>query len=189
MKRSEKEKGKAAAAQKKKIYTIVAVAVAAMLLFAGGYFAYTLITPTTARAGDTVAIYYTGSLDDGSVFDTNAGGDPLKFVLGKGSVIPGMEEAVLGMAVNESKIVHIPPEKAYGQYRPNLIKTLDNSAIPANMTILPGDHITVRRTADGAVSRVRIVNITSSGIIVDENHDLAGKNLTFEIRIAGISRN
>jgi peptidylprolyl isomerase len=141
---------------------------------------------TGAQAGNTVSLYYTGTLDDGTVFDSNVNSTPLEFTLGKGMVIPGFEAAVLGMGINESKTVVIPYQQAYGAYNTSLIHTVPRSVLGANLTPVAGQYLTITRKTDGAVSQVKIINVTSSSITWDENNELAGKNLTFSIRIAGI---
>jgi peptidylprolyl isomerase len=149
-----------------------------------------IITPTgpgtVAQAGNTVSLYYTVTLDDGMVIDSNVNSTPLEITLGKGMLNPEFEAAVLGMGVNESKTVFIPFQQAYGAYNTSLIHTIPRSVLGANMTPVVGQYLTITRKTDGAVSQVKIINVTSSSITWDENNELAGKNLTFSIRIAGI---
>ena len=145
-------------------------------------------SPVVANTGDTVSVYYTGTLDDGTVFDTNVNVTPLTFILGKGTVITGFEEAVAGMAVNDLKTVKIPPEKAYGTYNSSLVHVLNRSALPANMTPVAGQYYSIKRTTDGTVSVIKIINVTPTTITWDENHELAGKNLTFTIQIVSMNK-
>lgn len=113
MKKSEKEKGKARVeAESKKLKMIVGGLVAAVLVIT--VIGYVFFNPSGARAGDTVSVYYTGSLEDGTVFDSNQGSTPLIITLGQGKYITGFEEAVIGMTVNSTKTVKIPVDKAYG---------------------------------------------------------------------------
>ncbi len=115
MKKSEKIKGKeAVATRKKKQVRYGIIAAAAIILVA--LFGFVMFNPFVAREGDTVKVFYTGSLDDGTVFDTNMNATPLAFTVGKGMVIPGFDEAVIGMGVDDVKTVRIPSEKAYGSY-------------------------------------------------------------------------
>jgi peptidylprolyl isomerase len=186
MKKSEKIKGKdAVAARKKKRVQYGIIAAAGIILLA--LIGFVMFNPFVARAGDTVNVFYTGTLDDGTVFDTNVNATPLAFTVGKGMVIPGFEEAVVGMAVNEVKTVRIPPEKAYGLYNSSLVYSLNRSAFPANITPMVGQYYSIRRTTDDMVNYVKIINVTPSTITLDENHEMAGKNLTFSIRLAGIN--
>jgi peptidylprolyl isomerase len=186
MKKSEKVKGKEKVAQKKQQrirYVIVAAIgciIAAVILFL-------LFNPFVAKAGDMVEVYYTGFLADGTVFDSNLNGTPLVFTLGSHAVIAGFEDAVTGMGLNQTKIVSIPFDKAYGPYRSELVRVVNRSGLPAEMKPEVGKMYTITRTDDGSSSLVRILNVTPSTVTWDENHILAGKNLTFEIRLAGFS--
>lgn len=186
MKKSEKLKGKekiAAKKQKQVRYGVVAAAcciIIAIVLLA-------VFNPFVAKVGDTVQVYYTGTLDDGTVFDTNTNSTPLVFRIGAHTVIPGFEEAMIGMSTNQVKTVHIPVDKAYGPYRSELVRVVNRSGPLANVTFHVGDLYSIRGTSDGATSLVKILNVTPGTVIWDENHLLAGKNLTFEIRLVGFT--
>lgn len=186
MKKSEKIKGKQVVAIKKKKqiqYALVAgagVVIVAILLLM-------VFNPFVAKAGDTVNVFYTGTLDDGTVFDSNINGTPLTFTVGKGMVIPGFEEAVIGMAVNNEKTVRISPEKAYGLYNVSFVHVINRTAFPSNLTPVIGQYYSVRSTLDGSESSVKVINVTASTITLDANHALAGQNLTFSIRLAAIN--
>lgn len=184
MKKSEKRKGKAAVASRKKMYMNYAVVgIAAVIILAAiGFF---FMNPSGAKTGDTVMVYYTGTFDNGTVFDSNLDRDPLIFTLGNKSVIPGFEEAVTGMTVNETKTVHIPVDQAYGPHLDRLIHVVNRSALPADMVPEVGGIYGVTRS-DGAIARVKIINVTEDNVTIDENHLLAGQNLTFTIRFAGM---
>jgi peptidylprolyl isomerase len=187
MKKSEKVKGKVAAAARKKLQVRYGLLVSAGIIVIAVLW-FVMFNPLVAKTGDTVAVYYTGTLDDGTVFDTNLNASPLAFTLGEGMVISGFEEAVAGMAVNDVKIVQIPPEKAYGIYNSSLVHVLNRSALPANMTPVAGQYYSIRRTTDGAVSMIKIINVTPTTVTWDENHELAGKNLTFTLRLVSIDQ-
>jgi len=186
MKKSEKIKGKQAVTLKKKKqiqYALVGgagVVIVAILLLL-------VFNPFVVKVGDTVNVFYTGTLDDGTIFDSNVNGTPLTFTVGKGMVIPGFEEAVIGMAVNNEKTVRIPPEKAYGLYNASFIHVVNRSAFPSNLTPVVGQYYSVRSTIDGSESSVKVINVTASTITLDANHALAGQNLTFTIRLAAIN--
>ena len=187
MKKSKKIKGKdAVATRKNNLVQYGIIAVAGIIIIA--IFWFVMFNPVVANVGDTVSVYYTGTLDDGSVFDTNVNATPLAFTLGEGMVILGFEEAVSGMAVNDEKTVRIPADKAYGSYNSSLVHILNRSALPANMTPVVGQFYTIRSTIDGAASVVKIINITPSTITLDENHELVGKNLTFSIKLVAINK-
>jgi len=186
MKKSEKIKGKeAVASRKKKQVQYGIIAAAGIILIALTWFA--MFNPVVAKAGDTVNVFYTGTLDDGTVFDTNVNATPLVFTVGKGMVIPGFDEAVVGMAVNDVKTVRIPPEKAYGSYDSSLVYTLNRSAFPANVTLVAGKYYAIKSITDGSVSYVKIINVTPSTITLDENHELVGQTLTFSIKLVAIN--
>lgn len=186
MKKSEKIKGKeAVAARKKKLVRYGIIAAAAIILVA--ILGLVIFNPFVAKAGDTVEVYYTGTLDNGTIFDTNENATPLTFTLGKGMVIPGFDEAVAGMAVNNVKTVWIPSEKAYGSYNNSLIHTVNRSVFPANVTPVAGKYYAIQKVSDGTVSYVKIINVTPSTVTLDENNELAGQNLTFSIRLVGIN--
>jgi peptidylprolyl isomerase len=186
MKKSEKLKGKAVAANQKKQYTryaIAGAAVIAVLLIAGFYL---FNTPAVAKNGDTVMVYYTGTLDNGTVFDSNADGDPLIFTIGNKTVIPGFEEAIIGMTANSTKTVHIPVEKAYGPHLDSLVHVVNRTDLPSNIEPIVGNRYVITRKADGAASRVEVINVTKDTVTLDENNILTGQNLTFTIQFVGL---
>jgi peptidylprolyl isomerase len=184
MKKSGKAKGKTAVMPRKKQYTLYAGAAAAVivvLLVVGFY----LFNPFVAKNGDTVMVYYTGTYENGTVFYSNVDEDPLIFTLGNKTMIAGFEEAVIGMAPNTTKTVTIPFEKAYGPYRRDYILIMNRSALPGDIEPVVGNVLTIQRKEDGAVAKVRITNVTSNTVTLDQNHLLAGQNVTFTIRFAG----
>lgn len=186
MKKSEKVKGKeAVAAQKKKMQQYVVAAV--VVLFVVAAIAYYFFNPFVAHTGNTVAVYYTGSLDDGTIFDDNTNGTPLVFTIGQGKVITGLEEAVIGMGPNTTKTVRIPSAKAYGPYQESLILTVNRSTINIENPVV-GERYSVRRTSDNAVAYFKIINMTPETYTLDENHELAGKDLTFTITLVEIAK-
>ena len=186
MKRSEKVKGKEAVAAKKKamkqyaVYAIVALAAAAI---AGFYF----FNPYYARPGETVAIYFTGSLDNGTIVQSNLNQTPFIFTIGKEGTIPyGLADAVIGMQRNETKTVVLPPAKAFGVYDPTLVQTMNRSSLPPNSTLVVGESYQIVRKADNAVAHVTIVNVTPDTVTWDGNHVLAGQNLTLKLTLVQI---
>lgn len=187
MKKSEKAKGKEKVVQRKKQYKQAGIVAGSILMVAAIIF-FILFNPFVVKAGDTVSVYYTGMLDDGTVFSENTGGTPLTFTLGQGKVISGFEEAVIGMSANETKTVTIPVDKAYGPYRNELIHSIDRSMFPANLTPVVGEKYSFTRSSDGARSIIKVLNVTPSTVTVDENHELAGKNLTYTIQLVSFTR-
>lgn len=138
-----------------------------------------------AKNGDTVQVHYTGKLNNGSVFDSSNGRDPLQFSLGKGELIPGFEKAVIGMNPGESKTVTISAERAYGPYRQDLLLAVDRQQVPADVPIQLGQQLQVKQS-NGQVIRVMVTNISQSQVILDANHPLAGQDLTFDIQLVAI---
>jgi len=186
MKKSEKVKGKEAVGARKKQYrqyAIVAVAGVAILTVVGFF----LFNPFVAKTGDTVAIYFTGTLDNGTVIESNVNTTPFIFTIGKDQTIPsGLPDAVIGMHPNETKTVILPPEKAFGIYQPSLVHVVNRSSLPADMNPVAGETFTITRKSDNAVASVKILNVTPTTITWDENHPLAGQNLTLTITLEQI---
>lgn len=140
---------------------------------------------TQAKSGDTVRIHYTGTLDDGTQFDSSAGRDPLEFALGGGQVIPGFDSAVDGMAVGESKSVTIQPEDAYGHRHDRLVQDLPKSALPEEIEPAVGMQLQ-SESPDGHVMNLVVTAVGDDSITLDANHPLAGKALTFDIELVEI---
>ena len=138
-----------------------------------------------AKNGNIVQVNYTGTLQDGTIFDTSVGYEPLEFTLGEGQVIPGFEQAVLGMKIGESKTVTIPADDAYGPHRDDLILVIDREELPTGLTPEVSQQLQMTQT-DGATSIVTVTEVSDTTITIDANHPLAGKDLTFEIELVGI---
>lgn len=135
------------------------------------------------KDGDTIKISYTGTLDDGSVFDSSENHDaPLEFTVGSGQVIPGFDEAVRGMEVGEEKTFRIEPADAYGETNPEMTQTVPKSMLQCDTEITEGMMIMVG-TADGQQMPARISEVTDETLTLDMNHPLAGKALTFSIKV------
>lgn len=138
-----------------------------------------------AKYGDTVKVHYTGTLDDGTVFDTSVGGDPVQFTLGEGTVIPGFEEAVLGMEPGDSKIATVAAARAYGPYRDEMIVDIDRALLPPDLEPEVGQHLQIFQEGDQSAI-VTVVDVSDSTVTIDANHPLAGHDLTFEIKLVSI---
>ena len=138
-----------------------------------------------AKNGDTVKIHYTGKLEDGTVFDSSDGRDPLEFTLGEGQVIPGFEEAVLGMTANDSKTMTIPSDNAYGPRREEMVVEVDRDQFPPDVTPEVGQQLQMQRP-DGQKMVVAVAEVSESTVKLDANHPLAGKDLTFDINLVEI---
>jgi len=137
------------------------------------------------KDGNTVKVHYTGTLKDGSVFDTSAEREPLEFKLGEGQLIPGFEKAVIGMEEGESTKIDIPVEEAYGEAREDLIINVPKDQLPEDVEPEVGMQLQVNQP-DGQPVPVRIAEITDEELKLDANHPLAGKDLSFEIEVVEI---
>ena len=140
----------------------------------------------TAKSGDTVHVHYTGSLSDGTVFDSSRERDPLTFTVGAGQVIPGFNSAVEGMNVGDSSTVTIPAAEAYGEYRDDFVINVKPSDIPEEITPEVGMDLQLHQQDGGAIP-VKITAVTEEQITLDANHPLAGMDLTFEIELVELS--
>jgi peptidylprolyl isomerase len=132
--------------------------------------------------GDHIKINYTGSLKDGTVFDSSEGREPLEFTVGEHQVIPGVEQAVMGMDVGESKTVTVSSDQAYGPHMDQLVQTVDKARIPDHVTPEVGKQLLVR-DEQGKTLTLQITDIGDETITLDANHPLAGKDLTFTIEV------
>jgi peptidylprolyl isomerase len=140
---------------------------------------------TQAKPGTTVSIHYTGTLEDGSTFDSSEGRDPLTFQMGEGQIIPGLESALSGMAVGEEKTVTIPSEQAYGPVNPQAVQQVPRDAVPADIPLDLGTQLQVQ-TPDGRALPVVVTEVTAEQVTLDANHPLAGKDLTFAVEVVGV---
>tara|TARA_R110002110_G_scaffold278023_2_gene493296 strand:+ start:6734 stop:7162 length:429 start_codon:yes stop_codon:yes gene_type:complete len=140
---------------------------------------------TLAKAGNTVQIHYTGTLQDGSVFDSSDGRDPLEFQLGSGQIIPGLDSAIDGMAAGEQKTVTIPAAEAYGDYQDEARQTIPREQIPADIPLDVGTMLQMQ-TPDGNAVPVQVAEVTDDAVTLDANHPLAGKDLTFAVEVVSV---
>ena len=139
-----------------------------------------------AKSGDTVKIHYTGTLDDGTEYDSSAGREPLEFALGGGQVIAGFDNAVDGMSVGENKTVTIPPGEAYGDRHEQLVQEVPKTSLPDDMQPEVGMQLQ-SQSPDGQIMNLVIADVADESITVDANHPLAGQALTFAIELVEIA--
>lgn len=137
------------------------------------------------KDGDTVSIHYTGTLLDGSVFDRSDGRDPLEFQVGSGQIITGLDEALPGMAVGDTKKVQIPVEKAYGPINPEMQQAVPREGIPPEIPLDIGTQLHMQ-SPSGQPMPVTVIAVDEATVTLDANHALAGKDLTFDIEIVSI---
>ena len=138
----------------------------------------------TVKNGDFVQLHYTGSLEDDSIFDSSEGREPLEFQVGGGGIIAGFNNAVLDMAVDQEKKVILAPEEAYGHLRDDLKREFPNTML-GDMKIEVGQDL--RFSSPQGPITGKVVDLEADKFIVDFNHPLAGKTLTFKIKVVGIS--
>ena len=138
-----------------------------------------------AKSGDTVKVHYTGTLNDGSEFDSSRQRDPLEFTIDSGQVIAGFNEAVTGMAVGDSKSVSIPASQAYGEHNPEMVQDVPRSAIPPDIDLHQG-MILSARNPDGRNLNFKVIEFDEESVKVDGNHPLAGEDLNFELELVEI---
>lgn len=139
-----------------------------------------------AKKGDTVLIHYTGRLEDGTVFDSSEGREPLEFRLGEGRVIPGFEEAVEGMKPGDEKTADVPADEAYGPRRDDLLLTVSREQLPDGLEPEVGQKLEMA-TRDGQKVPVVVTDTDDGSVVLDANHPLAGKDLTFDIALVKIA--
>tara|TARA_R110000868_G_scaffold17851_8_gene77970 strand:+ start:3659 stop:4099 length:441 start_codon:yes stop_codon:yes gene_type:complete len=138
-----------------------------------------------ANNSDTVRITYTGKLNDGTVFDSSEGRDPLEFKIGENTIIPTLEESVVGMAVGDKATVEVAAENAYGPHQPEAVQTVERSMIPDEVDLAIGAQL--QATApDGQVLVLTVAQIEDTTVTLDGNHPLAGQDLTFDIELVEI---
>lgn len=138
-----------------------------------------------AKSGDTVKVHYTGTLNNGQVFDSSKEREPLEFTLGKGMVIPGFEAAVSGLAVGESVTKTIPVDEAYGPYNKDMVADIEKQNIPADFELAVGQRLQMQAPGGEAMA-VTITDIKGDKVTLDGNHPLAGQDLTFELELVAI---
>ena len=130
-----------------------------------------------AKEGDRVRVHYTGSLEDGSVFDSSVDQAPLEFTIGGGEVIPGFESSVIGMEEGSENQVTLTPDDAYGPHKEDLIMQVDRSQLPNDITPQPG-MVLQASTQNGDVTHLVVTDADDDTVTLDANHPLAGKILS-----------
>ena len=140
---------------------------------------------SSAERGDTVAVHYKGTLEDGSVFDSSEGSDPLEFTIGEHEVIDGFENAVIGMSAGDRKTQEIAPEDAYGHREDQLVFHVPRTSMQPGFDVSPGDFVRVT-LPDGQTAPMQVVDVDDEAVTLDANHPLAGKTLTFELELVEI---
>jgi peptidylprolyl isomerase len=138
-----------------------------------------------AKQGDTVKVHYTGTLEDGTVFDSSRNRGPLEFSIGEGGIIPGFESAVVGMTPGDSKTAKIPSDEAYGPRHPDMVIAVEREKMPSDVSVEVGQQLFIRQE-QGQPIPVTVTNISDATVTLDANHPLAGQSLTFDIQLVEI---
>jgi peptidylprolyl isomerase len=138
------------------------------------------------KSGDTVNIHYTGTLSDGTVFDSSEGREPLQCTVGAGQVSVGMDEEMPGMKPGEKKTIHIPCARAYGESSPDARQAIPRQGIPDDIPLEVGIQLQMQ-SPEGHILPVTIVEVDEATVTLDANHPLAGKDLTFEIELVSVN--
>lgn len=141
---------------------------------------------TKIKNNDTVEVHYTGTLADGQVFDSSLKREPLKFTLGQGQLIPGFEAGLIDMGVSEKKTIQIPSGEAYGQRKDEMMHEVKKNQLPPEIKPEVGMPL-VSQTPEGQEMHFTIAEVKDESIVVDGNHPLAGKDLTFEVEVVSIN--
>ncbi len=139
-----------------------------------------------AKKNDTVKVHYTGKLTSGEVFDSSRERDPLEFKVGSGQLIPGFDQAIEGMEVNEKKTINIPSDKAYGASNPDLIRNVSQEQLPEDIEPEVGQTL-IASGPEGQETRLVVKEVHDEHIVVDANHPLAGKDLVFDLELVDIN--
>ena len=141
---------------------------------------------TKVKDQDTVKVHYTGKLTDGQVFDSSEGRDPLEFTVGAGNMIKGFEAGVLEMKLNEEKIIDIPFAEAYGPVNDDLIQKIGKDKLPPDLNPSVGMKL-MSKTESGHEIPIKVTEVGDDFIVIDANHELAGKDLVFDIKVVAIN--
>ena len=140
---------------------------------------------TQAKIGDKVKVHFTGYLEDGTVFGSTMDEESFEFTIGEKNMLPGFENAVVGMQKGDIKTIILSPEDAYGPHKKELVSAMERSGFPKEISLEVGKRLRVR-TQDGKYTMVTIKDFTEDSIVLDENDPLAGKTLSFKIELIEI---
>ncbi len=143
--------------------------------------------PETAKKSDTVSVHYTGRLEDGEVFDSSEGGEPLEFEVGAGDVIAGFDEAVRGMSIGDKRTIEIEPDDAYGLRIATLVQSVARASMNMDAEPQVGMNL-IMQLPDNNQIPVAITEVTNDQITLDANHPLAGHKLTFDVELVEIKK-
>ena len=141
---------------------------------------------TEIKKGDKVKVEYTGKLEDGSVFDSSEGKEPLQFEVGAQQVIPGFEKAVEGMKKDEEKEFTLKVDEAYGPVKEEMVQEIPRDKLPAEPEPKEGMML-MMQAPTGQQIPAKITKVEDDKVTIDINHPLAGKDLTFSVKVVGVN--
>ncbi len=136
------------------------------------------------KDGDTVQVHYTGTLEDGSIFDSSKERDPLEFTVGSGMLIAGFEAAIIGKEEGDKVNTTIAPTEGYGERDEEQMFMVPISELPDHIPHEVG--LQLQLSNEEGEMFVTIADINEEGMLLDANHPLAGKTLQFEIEIISV---
>ena len=139
-----------------------------------------------AQQGNVVQVHYTGTLQDGTQFDSSRGREPIQFTVGGGQMIPGFDKGVEGMSVGDTKTITIPPEEAYGEHSDEMVLKAPRDQFPPDIEPEVGMQLELRQP-DNQVVGVVITEVNDSEVTLDANHPLAGETLIFDVELMSVS--
>jgi len=140
---------------------------------------------TTVSKGDTVFVHFTGKLEDGSVFLNSTEQEPLRLVIGEGQFLPGIEDALIGMAPGDKKTATLPPEQGFGPHREDQVVTVDRARMPSEVDLKVGLQLSLKGENEEEL-RVVVTDLGLEKVTLDANHPLAGRSLLFDIELVEI---
>jgi FKBP-type peptidyl-prolyl cis-trans isomerase 2 len=178
-------KGKSTTTRNKTLMLAGGVLVIVAIVAVAAYF---LLTGPAAATGNSVSVFYTGMFSNGTVFDSNVNSTPITLVIGAHQVIPGFENALVGMKAGQTKTVNIPVELAYGPYKPEYIHVINRTGTLKTLDLVKGGMLTYRNPSTTTMSMVKILDFTQDTVTIDGNSPLAGEPLTFTIQLVSVNK-
>lgn len=137
---------------------------------------------TQAKEGDKVKVHYEGSLDDGTIFESTFEKEPIEVTLGEEKLIPGFENAVLGMSEGDTRNVTVGPEEGFGTRKNDLVVDVDRAEIPEHIDPQEGMMLQIR-SEEGNIRYFTIADVSETTVTLDGNHPLAGRDINFKIQL------
>lgn len=159
-----------------------------LLLSAGSWIIAVAFGTERVEVGDTVSLHYSLNLADGTVYFSSIGGEPLRYTLGKGNLLPGFEAALIGMRIGDSKAFKLTSAEAYGPYQPALVMEVERNRLPQGSEPVVGRQLQTTGQS-GNPLMMTITEVRETSVILDANHPLAGQDLTFDVKLMAIGNN